>query len=102
MIPNCIPELIGKEADYVAQAIADGWIAVGPQIGEFEKRVAAFAGARHAVAVNSGTAALHLALVCAGVGVDDEVVVPALTFAASANAVRHCGAFPVFADSETT
>ena len=75
-----------------------GWIAQGPRVAEFEEAFAAAIGAPHAVAVSSCTTALHLALVAAGIGPGDEVIVPSLSFIATANAVRYVGAAPVFAD----
>jgi UDP-4-amino-4,6-dideoxy-N-acetyl-beta-L-altrosamine transaminase len=82
----------------VTRALEDDWITTGPRVAEFERAVAARVGARHAVAVNSGTAALHAAAFAAGIGEGDEVIVPALTFAASANAVLYLGGRPVFCD----
>ena len=78
--------------------MASGWIAQGPRVQEFEEAFAAAIGVPHAVAVSSCTAALHLALIVAGIGPGDEVVVPSLSFIATANAVRYVGAQPVFAD----
>lgn len=103
MIPIAKPWLGPEEAEAVASVLASGWIMQGPRVADFEAAVAAFCGARHAVAVSSGTAALHLALLAAGVGPGDEVVVPSLSFVATANAVMHSGAAPVFAeiDEET-
>jgi len=92
------PFLPGGEADAVAAAIASGWVAQGPRVAEFERAWADRVGAAEAVAVSSGTSALHLALVASGVGPGDEVVVPSLSFIATANAVWHCGAVAVFAD----
>ena len=82
----------------VAHALKDDWLTTGPRVAEFERAVAARAGARHAVAVNSGTAALHVAAFAAGIGPGDEVIVAALTFAASGNVVLYLGGRPVFAD----
>ena len=82
----------------VAAALRSEWITTGPRVTEFERGVAARVGARHAVAVSSGTAALHVAAFAAGLGPGDEAIVPPLTFAATANAVRYLGATPVFAD----
>jgi perosamine synthetase len=82
----------------VVSALRSGWLTTGPQVPAFERAVAAAVGAPHAVAVSSGTAALHAAAFAAGIGPGDEVVVPALTFAASANAVLYEGGVPVFAD----
>ena len=75
-----------------------GRLTTGPRVAEFERAVAAAVGATHAIAVSSGTAALHAAVFAAGIGPGDEVIVPALTFAASANAVLYQGGIPVFAD----
>jgi perosamine synthetase len=82
----------------VVAALRSAWLTTGPQVDRFERAVAAAVGAPHAVAVSSGTAALHAAAFAAGIGPGDEVVVPALTFAASANAVVYQGGMPVFAD----
>lgn len=86
-----------EEAEVLA-ALRSGWLTKGPRTREFEQRFAAWVNAPHTLGVNSCTAALHLALLTAGVGPGDEVLVPALTFAASANVVVHCGATPVFCD----
>jgi dTDP-4-amino-4,6-dideoxygalactose transaminase len=98
MIPVMRPLLGSAESDAVAEVIASGWVAQGPKVAEFERRFADHVGAAEAVAVSSCTAALHLALYVLGVGPGDEVVVPSFSFIASANAVRYCGATPVFAD----
>jgi perosamine synthetase len=92
------PWLGNEEAEAAAAAVASGWIAQGPRVREFEEAFAAAIGAPHAVAVSSCTAALHLALIAFGIGPGDEVVVPSLSFIATANAVRYVGARPVFAD----
>jgi perosamine synthetase len=97
-IPVMRPWLGPEEASAVASVVASGWVAQGPRVAEFEQAFAAAIGAHHAVAVSSCTAALHLALVAAGVGPGDEVVVPSLSFIATANVVRYVGACPVFAD----
>ncbi|HCU92565.1 MAG TPA: glutamine--scyllo-inositol aminotransferase [Actinobacteria bacterium] len=98
MIPVMRPWLGKEEADAAAEAVASGWIAQGPRVRKFEEAFAAAIGTPHAVAVSSCTAALHLALIAAGIGQGDEVVVPSLSFIATANAVRYVGAQPVFAD----
>jgi perosamine synthetase len=82
----------------VVAALRSGWLTTGPQVAAFEHALAAAVGAPHAVAVSSGTAALHAAAFAAGIRPGDEVIVPALTFAASANAVLYQGGVPVFAD----
>jgi dTDP-4-amino-4,6-dideoxygalactose transaminase len=98
MIPVMRPWLGAEEAAAAAEAVSSGWVAQGPRVAEFEQAFASTIGAGHAVAVSSCTAALHLALVVAGVGPRDEVVVPSLSFIATANVARHVGAVPVFAD----
>jgi perosamine synthetase len=92
--------VIGRiESEYVARAVASGWVSsIGPFIDEFESRFAEAIGVSEAIAVSNGTAALHLALHAVGVGPGDEVVVPDLTFAATAHAVLMTGAKPVFVD----
>jgi len=91
----------GREQQYVQQVFDSNWIApLGPQVDAFEAEFAAAVGAPHALALSSGTAALHLALIHLGVGPGDEVLVSTLTFSASANPVVYLGARPVFIDSE--
>lgn len=97
-IPVMRPWLGRAEADAAAAAVLSGWVAQGPRVAEFEQAFARRTGTPHAVAVSSCTTALHLGLVLAGVGPGDEVVVPSLSFVATANVVRHVGATPVFAD----
>ncbi|MBI1984767.1 MAG: aminotransferase class I/II-fold pyridoxal phosphate-dependent enzyme, partial [Candidatus Wildermuthbacteria bacterium] len=82
----------------VAAALKGDWLTQGPAIPAFEKAVAKFCKAKYAVAVSSGTAALHAAYATAGIGRGDEVITTPLTFAATANAVIYCGGTPVFAD----
>ena len=92
---SCTHSLEGKEC------LDTGWVSsVGSFVERFESDVAGYVGSRHAVATTSGTAALHMALIAAGVGPDDEVLMPTLTFIAPANAVRYVGAWPIFMDSE--
>jgi perosamine synthetase len=98
-IPVAEPVLGGNEKDYVLDCLESGWISgSGKYVEMLEEQFAAFCGAAHAVAVASGTAALHVALLALGVGPGDEVIVPDLTYIASANAVTYCGARPVFCD----
>jgi len=97
-VPFARPYLTGEEPAAVGAAIASGWISQGPRVRAFEEAFAARVGAREAVATTNCTTALHLALHALGVGPGDEVVVPSLSFIATANAVWHCGASPVFAD----
>ena len=95
------PELGGNEAAALTEALASNWVApAGPMLRKFERLVAEKCGVEHAVAVSSGTAALHLALRAAGVGAGDEVLCATFSFVASANPVLYLGATPVFIDSE--
>ncbi len=99
VIPLAVPHLSGNEWAYVKECLDTNWVSyVGPYVDRFERELAAKVGAAHAVAVSSGTAALHIALLMAGVERDDEVIMPGLTFVAPANAVRYCDAWPVFTD----
>ncbi len=84
----------------VVDVLSGDWLTTGPRVEDFESSFAACVRARHAVAVSSGTAALHCAMHAAGIGPGDEVLVPAMTFVATANAVLYCGATPVFVDVE--
>jgi aminotransferase in exopolysaccharide biosynthesis len=95
------PSFVGNEYRYLKECIDSTFVSsVGKFVDRFEAELAAYTGSRHAVAVVNGTAALHVALKLSGVGTGDEVLVPALTFAATANAVTYCGAVPHFVDSE--
>lgn len=95
------PAFEGKEWDYVRECLDTGWVSsVGRFVDEFERRLAEYTGVAHAVAVVNGTSALHVSLILAGVQRGDEVLVPALTFVAAANAVAYVGAMPHFVDSE--
>jgi dTDP-4-amino-4,6-dideoxygalactose transaminase len=87
-----------QEREAVERVLDAGWISMGPETSLFEAEFAEYLGVSHAVAVSSGTAALHLALLALGIKPGDEVIVPSLTFVATANAVRYVGALPVFAD----
>jgi dTDP-4-amino-4,6-dideoxygalactose transaminase len=87
-----------EDLNAVAETLRSGWLTMGPRTAAFEEAFAAHLGARHAVAVSSCTAALHLAYLAAGVGPGDEVIVPSFTFVATAAAVLYCGATPVFAE----
>ncbi len=98
---NVMQPLLGQEEiDAVAEAIASGWVAQGPRVKAFESAFADAVRAEHAVAVSSCTTALHLALIVAGVSAGDDVVVPSLSFIATANAAAYVGARAVFADVE--
>lgn len=102
MIPIAIPVLDEAEADAARQAVLSGWVSQGPQVAAFEREFAALVGAPHACAVSNCTTALHLALWAAGVGPGDEVITASHSFIATANAIRYCGATPVFVDIDPT
>lgn len=96
----CEPDIGDREIRYVAEAIKNREVSSGaPPVGRFEEAFAKFFGARHAVATNSGGSALFLALKALGIGPGDEVIAPTFTMVATAEAVSHCGATPVFADA---
>lgn len=98
-IPLCVPEIRGREWEFIKDCLDTNWVSsVGPYVDRFEIELARFVGSRWAVATCSGTAALHIALLAAGIQPEEEVLVPALSFVAPANAVRYVGAFPVFMD----
>ena len=97
-VPFARPSLSGTEGAAVAEVIASGWVSQGPRVREFEAAFTRRVGAVDAVATTNCTTALQLALYVSGVGPGDEVIVPSLSFIATANAVWHCGATPVFAD----
>ena len=102
MIPVSQPSLTGLERRYVADAVESSWVSsTGPYLDRFESEFADFTGTSHALAVANGTVALHLTLLGLGVGPGDEVIVPSLTYIATANAVSYVGATPVFADVES-
>lgn len=93
------PKLAGNERKYVLDCLDTNWISSnGKYIAAFEEAFAKFCGVKHAVAANNGTTALHLALVALGLQPGDEVIIPTVTYIATANAVRYCGATPVLAD----
>ncbi len=94
------PLLGQEEIDEVVDTIRSGWLGTGPKTMRFEREFAEYLGVKHCVAVSSCTAALHLAMLAAGIGPGDEVLVPAMTFCSTANAVIHAGARPVFVDVE--
>lgn len=100
LLPYAKPLLSDTDRKAVNEVLHTDWLTTGPRVGEFEQAFAQRVDAKEAVAVNSGTAALHAAYAAAGIGKDDEVIVPAMTFAATANAALYLGARPVFADSE--
>lgn len=97
-IPYCLPDITEAEIRDVIDTLQSGWLAKGPKTLEFEAEFAKYVGAKYAVAMNSCTAALHIALIAAGVGKGDEVITTSMTFAASVNTILHVGAKPVFVD----
>ena len=98
IIPAARPLIGDEEREAVDRVMRSGMLAQGPEVAAFEAEFAALVGGAKCVAVNSGTSALHLALIALGVGRGDEVLVPSFTFAASANSIRLAGATPVFVD----
>ncbi|MEX1030823.1 MAG: DegT/DnrJ/EryC1/StrS aminotransferase family protein [Paenibacillaceae bacterium] len=100
LIPVLQPSIGQEEIDAVAEVLRSGWLGLGPRTEQFERQFASFADSRFAVALNSGTAALHLALDVLQIGPGDEVIVPSITFISTVHAVSYVGATPVFADIE--
>jgi len=99
-IPMAAPDLSEEDVQAVLEVVRSGRLALGPKTEEFEYKLADYVGAKHAVAVSSGTAALHLIIRALGIGPGDEMLVPSFTFAASVNAILYEGATPVFVDVE--
>jgi perosamine synthetase len=100
-IPLCAAEITAEDREAVMATLATGWVSTaGPAVGKFEHELASYVGTRHAIATNSGTAALHVSLLVAGVEPDDEVLVSDMTFIAPVNAIRYVGAWPVVVDAE--
>jgi len=100
-IPIANPTFLGNELTYVTECILSGWVSsAGEFVTNFEKMFAKFCGTKYAIATSNGTTALHLALLAYNIGIGDEVIVPTLSFIATANAVTYTGAKPVFVDSE--
>jgi perosamine synthetase len=100
-LPLSVPEFGGREWEYVKSCLDTGWVSsAGPFVDRFESEFSSKVGSKHSVAVASGTAALHVALLVAGVQPEDEVLVSTLSFIAPANAIRYVGAWPVFVDAE--
>ena len=97
-LPYALPTIGQEEIDEVVDSLRSGWITTGPKVARFEAAVAEHVGAAHAVAVSSCTAGLHLSLCALGIGPGDEVIVPTMTFCATANVVEHVGATPILVD----
>ncbi|MEI8083188.1 MAG: aminotransferase class I/II-fold pyridoxal phosphate-dependent enzyme, partial [Actinomycetes bacterium] len=102
MIPAAKPMIGDQERAAVDRVMRSGMIAGGPEVAAFEQEFSSHVAGRECVAVNSGTSALHLGLLAAGIGAGDEVIVPSFTFAATGNAVALTGATPVFADIDAS
>ena len=101
MIPVAEPNLDGNELKYVVDCVKTGWISsIGSYVTKFENTFSRYCGMKHGIAVANGTVALHVALEALGIKKGDEVIIPSLTFVATANAVKYTGAKPVFVDSE--
>ncbi len=94
------PKIEQAEIDEVVATLKSGWLGTGPKTARFESLFREYVGTKHALAVSSCTAGLHIAMIAAGIGPGDEVITTPLTFAATANAILHAGAKPVFADVE--
>src|SRR3712207_8900812 len=99
MIPLCIPDIRGNEWKYVKECIDTNWVSsVGSYVNLFEERFAEYLSAHSAVVTVNGTAAIELALLTLGIGLEDEVIVPSMTFISPVNTVKYVGATPVFCD----
>lgn len=101
MIPIAKPSIAADEIEEVVKVLKSGFIAQGPKVSEFEEKFAEYIGVKHAVAVSSGTTALHLALLAADIGPNDEVITTPFTFAATGNSILYVGAKPVFIDIDS-
>lgn len=97
-LPYAIPLIDENDINEVVDTLKSGWVAKGPRTMEFEKRFAEYVGSKYAIAMNSATAALHIALIAAGIKAGDEVITTSMTFAATVNTIVHVGAIPVFVD----
>ena len=93
------PKIEQPEIDEVVASLQSGWLGTGPKVARFEQAFSAYKGAKHAAALNSCTSALHLSILAAGIGQDDEVITTPMTFCATVNAIIHAGATPVLADA---
>lgn len=98
MIPIAKPYLTKDEAQSAYDTILTGWVTQGPRVEEFEKKFCEYTGAEYAVAVSNCTTALHLAIIAAGIGKNDEVICPSMSYVATANCIKYAGAKPVFAE----
>jgi dTDP-4-amino-4,6-dideoxygalactose transaminase len=98
MIPIAKPYLTQEDAQAAYDTIMTGWITQGPRVQEFEEKFAAYTGAKFAVALSNCTTGLHLAMIVSGIGKDDEVICPSMSYIATANSIMYVGAKPVFAE----
>lgn len=101
LIPISRPSLGEAEARAAFEAVRSGWVTQGPRVRAFERAFAAFVGAPHAIAVSSATSGLHLAMLAVGIGPGDEVICPSMSYIATANCIRYCGARPVLAEVDS-
>ncbi len=97
-LPYCQPSINDEEIESVLDSLRSGWLTMGPKTIEFENLIAKYTGAKHAIAVSSCTAALHLSLLACGIGKNDEVITTPYTFASTGNVIVQVGAKPVFVD----
>ena len=97
-LPYSLPDISDAEIDAVVETLRSGWLAPGPRVKAFEEDFASFAATKHAIALDSATAGMHLALLAMGIGPGDEVITTPTTFCASVNVIIHAGATPVLAD----
>lgn len=101
VIPLSVPNFIGNEKKYVLDAVEKQWVSTGGEyINKLEESIAKYLNVKSAVACQSGTSGLHLSLIKSGIGIDDEVIAPTLTFIAAINPIRYIGAYPVFMDCD--
>ena len=98
MIPIAKPYLTADEAQSAYDTILTGWVTQGPRVEEFENKFCEYTGAKYAAAISNCTTALHLAMIIAGIGKDDEVICPSMSYIATANCIKYVGAKPVFAE----
>lgn len=101
-IPWSVPNFQKEDEESIKKVIKSGWFSMGPEVEKFEKNVSSYLGVNYAVAVNSGTAALDIALKCIGINEGDEVIIPALTYVATGNAVLYNHGTPIFVDVDDT
>ena len=101
-IPWSIPNFGKKDIESVKKVLNSGWLTMGDEVKKFEEKLSSYLNVKHAVGVNTGTAALDLALKCIEIKKDDEIIIPALTYIATGNAILYNNATPVFVDIDDT